>query len=74
LIEKLVFLGEVIPPVEFEYRKNTIYVFTAELPIKKVNIDNIEIEDFKWSTKDSPPPMGHTANQIFTFYSSLIRK
>lgn len=67
-IENLIFLGNIIPPLEFEYRENTISIFTSELPNKDVKINNLEIEDFKWLSINNPPSMGHTATQIFEFY------
>jgi len=69
-IKEPTFLGEVIPLLEFEYRKNTISVFTVELPNKNISINNLEVLDFKWLSTD-PPSIGHTANQVLEFYKSV---
>jgi 8-oxo-dGTP pyrophosphatase MutT (NUDIX family) len=69
-LKSLIFLGNIVPPLEYEYRKNTISIFTSELINKDIHINNVEIETYKWLLVTNPPSMGHTANQIFEFYCS----
>lgn len=69
-VDELNFLGTIIPPLEFEYRKNTISIFTAELSSRSIKINNLEVSDFKWLPQDNPPSMGHVAYQIFNFYKN----
>jgi len=69
-ISKLTLIDTIIPPLEFEYRKNTIYIFTSELSSKDINTNNLEIIDYKWLPVDNPPSMGYVAYQIFEVYKS----
>lgn len=71
-VNQLNFLGTLVPPLEFEYRKNTISIFTAELLSKNIEINNLEISDFKWLPINNPPSMGHTACEIFEFYKKRL--
>jgi 8-oxo-dGTP pyrophosphatase MutT (NUDIX family) len=71
-LQSLNFLGTLIPPIEFEYRKNTISIFTAELPHRDIKINNLEISDFKWLPVANPPSMGHVACQIFELYKTCL--
>ena len=69
-VNDLKFLGTIIPPIEFEYRKNTISIFKVEIPSRKININNFEIAEAKWLPISNPPSMGHVACQIFEFYKN----
>ncbi len=71
-LDQLNFLGTLVPPLEFEYRKNIISIFTAEVPNKNIQTNNLEISDFKWLPISSPPSMGHTACEIFEFYKKRL--
>lgn len=73
-IGRLEFLGTIVPPIEFEYRKNTISIFTAEVPNRDISINNLEISEVKWSPISSPPTMGPVATQIFEYYRQRVVK
>lgn len=69
-IKELRLLGTIVPPLKYEYRKNTISIFVAELPSEEVNINNLEIEESIWCTKGNPPPLGPVAKMILDMYQT----
>lgn len=68
------YITSLVPDIEYEYRKNTIYVFTAELAGKDVSISSLEIDEIKWFGVSNPPSMGHVAWQIFEIYKDYLNK
>lgn len=66
----ILYVDSIVPALEYEYRKNTISIFTAELPDKNVYINSLEVEDVQWFTLSSIPSMGHAAYQIFQIYKT----
>jgi 8-oxo-dGTP pyrophosphatase MutT (NUDIX family) len=67
-LDDVTFIDSFVPDIKYEHRRNTIFVFKAELTDKKVYIDNIEIEGFLWATPNNPPVLGHVNSQILDIY------
>ena len=64
----VVYITSLVPDIEYEYRKNTISIFTSELPNKDIKLKSLEIADAQWLPSTNPPSMGHVAYQIFQIY------
>ncbi len=69
-LDKVHYITSLVPDVAYEYRKNTISIFTAELQTKDININNLEIADAQWLPLTNPPSLGHVAYQIFQLYKT----
>ncbi len=65
---EVTYLDRIVPDIKYEYRKNTISIFTSELENKNISINNLEVEEVIWSHKENPPSLGHVAYQIFELY------
>lgn len=71
-LKDIVYLDSVIPDIKYEYRKNTISIFTAELENKNISINSLEVADAQWLPKGKQPPLGHVAYQIFELYKQQV--
>lgn len=67
-LKEVVYLDSIVPDIEYEYRKNTISIFTSELESKDITINNLEVEDAQWFDLDRRFSLGHVAYQIFELY------
>lgn len=65
---KLTFLKAIVPDIKYEYRKNTIYIFTVEVQDKNIQPKSFEIEEVIWRKASGRPSLGHTSYAIFKVF------
>jgi 8-oxo-dGTP pyrophosphatase MutT (NUDIX family) len=51
-----------------EYKNDTIFVYTTEVPSRIFKIDNLEIDEARWFPINEMPGLGPIATQIFSLY------
>jgi len=72
-LDKLTFIKAIVPDIKYEYRKNTIYIFTSEVSDKNIHPASFEIETVIWRKVSERPSLGHTSYEIFkAFQDSRI--
>jgi len=65
-LEEVIFCGSFISTEE--YKKDTVYVYTAELDGKNIIIDGIEIQEASWFFKKELPHLGPVATRVYELY------
>jgi 8-oxo-dGTP pyrophosphatase MutT (NUDIX family) len=66
-LETLTPLGSFTSTVE--YKRDTIFTFTAELPNKNISIDNLEIAEVHWFPLEHIPPLGPVGRKVFELFN-----
>lgn len=51
-----------------EYKRDEIFVFTAELPNRSINVNSLEIDKVEWHSFENLPSMGRVAVRILNSY------
>ncbi len=54
----------------FDYKRDTVFVFTGVVSSKKISIDELEIDIAQWFPINSIPPLAPNAQKIFKFYET----
>lgn len=67
---EVVYLDSIVPDIKYEYRKNTISIFTSELNNKDITINNLEVESAQWLDPSGRIPLGHVAYQVLELYKN----
>lgn len=72
-IERPVYLGSFLS--SGEHKKDTVFAYTAGLKSKEgIHIDNVEIDEVKWFTLDSLPPLGPITSKIFALHKEFTAR
>jgi 8-oxo-dGTP pyrophosphatase MutT (NUDIX family) len=71
-VEKLEYLGIIVSKAE--YKNDTIHVFSADVPSRDVDIDNLEIEKAEWMPPADIKGAGAVTLQLIDLYKRSVMR